>query len=130
MSFKIKPQFKEFQKLLLVSVLIGFLSSFLAISLKKITEHYEDVFFLKAIEFNFLYFLFPLLGLTIIYFLRKYMFKNKENKGIKEIFECTESPNKNLPVYKIPSHFINGFFTVIFGLKPGKRVIITLLSTA
>lgn len=129
MSFKIKPQFKEFQKLLLVSVLIGFLSSFLAISLKKITEHYEDVFFLKAIEFNFLYFLFPLLGLTIIYFLRKYMFKNKENKGIKEIFECTESPNKNLPVYKIPSHFINGFFTVIFGGSTGIEVS-TVVSSA
>lgn len=129
MSFKIKPQFKVFQKLALVSVLIGFLASFLAVSLKKVTEHYEDIFFLKAVEFNFYYFLFPLLGLTIIYFLRKYMFKNKENKGIKEIFECTENSNKNLPVYKIPSHFINGFFTVIFGGSTGIEVS-TVVSSA
>lgn len=131
MSFKIKitPQFKVFQKLVLVSILIGFLASFLAVSLKRITEHYEDVFFLKAVELNFLYFLFPLFGLTVIYFLRKYMFKNKENKGIKEIFECTESPNKNLPVYKIPSHFINGFFTVIFGGSTGIEVS-TVVSSA
>lgn len=131
MTFKIITisQFKAFQKLVLVSVLIGFFASFLAVSLKRITEHYEDIFFLKAIEFNFLYFLFPLFGLTIIYFLRKYMFKNKENKGIKEIFECTESPNKNLPVYKIPSHFINGFFTVIFGGSTGIEVS-TVVSSA
>jgi CIC family chloride channel protein len=121
--------FKMFQKLVFVSVLIGFLASFLAISLKRITEHYEDIFFLKAVQFNFLYFLFPLFGLTIIYFLRKYMFKNKENKGIKEIFECTENPNKNLPVYKIPSHFINGFFTVIFGGSTGIEVS-TVVSSA
>ena len=129
MSFKIKPQFKVFQKLALVSVLIGFLASFLAVSLKRITEHYEDIFFLKAVQFNFLYLLFPLFGLTIIYFLRKYMFKNKENKGIKEIFECTEILNKNLPVYKIPSHFINGFFTVIFGGSTGIEVS-TVVSSA
>lgn len=131
MSFKIitTSQFQEFQKLVFVSVLIGFLASFLAVSLKKITEHYQDVFFLKATQLNFLYFLFPLFGLTIIYFLRKYMFKNKENKGIKEIFECTESPNKNLPVYKIPSHFINGFFTVIFGGSTGIEVS-TVVSSA
>ena len=131
MSFRIKiaSQIKEFQKLVLVSVLIGFLASFLAVSLKRITEHYEDIFFLKATQINFLYFLFPLFGLTIIYFLRKYLFKNKENKGIKEIFECTESPNKNLPIYKIPSHFINGFFTVIFGGSTGIEVS-TVVSSA
>ncbi len=121
--------FKTFQKLALVSVLIGFLASFLAISLKRITEHYEDIFFLKALQFNFLYFLFPLVGLTIIYFLRKYLFKNKENKGIKEIFECTGNLNKNLPIYKIPSHFINGFFTVIFGGSTGIEVS-TVVSSA
>lgn len=129
LNIKITPQFKVIQKLVLVSILIGFLASFLAVSLKRITEHYEDIFFLKAVELNFLYFLFPLFGLTIIYFLRKYLFKNKENKGIKEIFECTESPNKNLPVYKIPSHFINGFFTVIFGGSTGIEVS-TVVSSA
>ncbi|MEO8234905.1 MAG: chloride channel protein [Flavobacterium sp.] len=115
-------QFIVFQKLVLVSVLIGFLSSFLAISLKKITEYYESIFLLRAFHFHFYYFLFPLIGLTIIYFLRKYLFKNKENKGIKEIFDCTKISSKNLPAYKIPSHFINGFFTVIFGGSTGIEV--------
>lgn len=117
-----KHQLDVMQKLVLASVLIGFLASFLAISLKRITEHYQDVFLERATQYWSLYFLFPLIGLTIIYFLRKYLFKNKENKGIKEIFECTENTSKNLPAYKIPSHFINGFFTVIFGGSTGIEV--------
>lgn len=128
-KIKKKYQFIVFQKLVLVSVLIGFLSSFLAISLKKITEYYEGIFLLRASNFNFYYFLFPLIGLTIIFILRKYLFKNKENKGIKEIFDCTQNSAKNLPAYKIPSHFINGFFTVIFGGSTGIEVS-TVVSSA
>ena len=37
-----------FQKLVVASILIGFLASFLAISLKKITEYYETIFFFKS----------------------------------------------------------------------------------
>lgn len=128
-KIRITTQFKVFQKLALVSVLIGFLATFLAVSLKKITEHYQEIFFLKASNYNLFYFLFPIFGLTIIFFLRKYLFKNKENKGIKEIFECTKNTNKNLPGYKIPSHFINGFFTVIFGGSTGIEVS-TVVSSA
>ena len=51
------------------------------------------------------------------------------NKGITEIFESTNSKTKNLPMYKIPSHFINGFFTVIFGGSTGIEVS-TVVATA
>lgn len=57
------------------------------------------------------------------------MFKKKENKGIKEIFEATKSKSKSLPLYKIPSHFINGLFTVAFGGSTGIEVS-TVVSTA
>ena len=110
------------QKLFVVSVLIGFLAAFLGISLKKMTEHYESVFFDQASENKLLLVVFPAIGLFVIYFLRQYLFKKKENKGIKEIFESTNSKTKNLPVYKIPSHFFNGFLTVIFGGSTGIEV--------
>jgi len=115
-------QFIIFQKLIVVSALIGFLAAFLGISLKKLTEHYEAVFFDQAFENEILFFIFPAVGLFVIYFLRQYLFKKKENKGIKEIFESTNSKTKNLPVYKIPSHFFNGFLTVIFGGSTGIEV--------
>ncbi len=132
MSFsKIKKRFTLIllQKLTVASILIAVLSSVLAISLKHITEHLEHIFFLKATNYNIYFFVFPLVGLLMIHFLRQYLFKKKENKGIKEVFEATKSKNKSLPLYKVPSHFINGLFTVMFGGSTGIEVS-TVVSTA
>ncbi len=112
----------KLQKLLVASVLIGFLSALLALGLKRLTEYYEHIFFAKALESSAYYVVFPLFALTVIYFLRKYLFHNKENKGIREIFATLKSRHKNLPVYKIPSHFLNGFLTVAFGGSTGIEV--------
>ena len=115
-------QLIKFQKLVIVSLLIGFLSAFLGVILKKTTEHYEEIFFSKASLSPVFFIVFPVFGLSIIYFLREYLFKKKENKGIKEIFESTNTISKNLPGYKIPSHFINGLLTVVFGRSTGLEV--------
>lgn len=114
--------FIVYAKLILACSIVGFLATFLAVTLKKITEYYEEFLLGKANSFGFYFLLLPLIGLTIIYFLRIYLFKNKENKGIKEIFECTQNKSKKMPLYKVPSHFINGFFTVIFGGSTGIEV--------
>lgn len=119
-----------FQKLVVVSAIIGFLSAFLGITLKKMTEHYEVIFFHQASGNKILFFIFPAIGLFVIYLLRQYLFKKKENKGIKEIFESTNSKTKNLHVYKIPSHFFNGFITVIFGGSTGIEVSTVVASAA
>jgi CIC family chloride channel protein len=128
---KIKKNFSIilFRKLIVASFLISVLSSFLAISLKHSTEYLEGIFLLKATDSKIFMFAFPVIGLFIIHFLRQYLFKKKENKGIKEIFEATNSKNKSLPLYKIPSHFINGLFTVAFGGSTGIEVS-TVVSTA
>ena len=118
-----------FQKLIVASILIGFLASFLAISLKKITEYYETIFFFKSCNSPWLLLFFPIFSLSVIYFLRIYLFKRKSNKGIKEVFEVTQNKNKNLPLYKIPSHFINGLITVAFGGSTGVEVS-TVVATA
>ncbi|MCW2119487.1 chloride channel protein [Flavobacterium sp. 7A] len=118
-----------FRKLVLVSILIGFLSCFLGILLKNATEYYEGIFFERANANIIFYLVFPFMGFSTIYFLRQYLFKKKENKGIKEVFESTDSKSKNLPNYKIPSHFINGFLTVIFGGSTGIEIS-TVVATA
>lgn len=116
-------------KLIITAVLIGLLSSFLAISLKQSTDYFEKAFFLRS-EKNWIYLLFlPTIGLTLIYYLRQYLFKKKANKGITEIFDVTQSKSKNLPLYKIPSHFINGLLTVAFGGSTGIEVS-TVVATA
>ena len=128
-KIKKNHQFIVLKKLVIVSVLIGFLSAFLGISLKKITEYYEEIFFHEVSVNPVFYIIFPVFGLSVIYFLRQYLFKKKENKGIKEVFESTKSSSKNLPSYKIPSHFINGLLTVIFGGSTGIEVS-TVVATA
>ena len=119
----------KLQKLVGASILIGFLSAFLAMALKRITEHYEHIFFEQTQHSTVLLLVFPLVGLTIIHFLRQYLFRNKENKGIREIFTCVASRRKKMPMYKIPSHFVNGLITVAFGGSTGIEVS-TVVSSA
>lgn len=112
----------KYRKLTVVSILIGFLCALLAVSLKHITEHYEDILFHKASVNLLLLLVFPAFGLSVIYFLRQYLFKKKENKGIREIFDTTSERRNSLPLYKIPSHLINGLLTVVFGGSTGIEV--------
>ena len=122
-------QFIKVKKLVIVSILIGFLSAFLGIVLKNATEYYEAIFFHRATLNPVFFIVFPIFGLSIIFFLREYLFKKKENKGIKEIFESVNSKTKNLPSYKITSHFINGLLTVVSGGSTGIEVS-TVVATA
>lgn len=122
-------RFIKLQKLVIVSILIGFLSAFLGIVLKNATEYYEAIFFHRATLNPVFFIVFPIFGLSIIFFLREYLFKKKENKGIKEIFESVNSKTKNLPSYKISSHFINGLLTVVSGGSTGIEVS-TVVATA
>ena len=118
----------KYQKLIVASLVVGFLAALLGISLKHVTEHYEDILFNRAKSNPLWFVVFPAFGLTLIYILRQYLFKKKENKGIKEVFDATATGN-GLPSYKIPSHFINGMLTVIFGGSTGVEVS-TVVATA
>lgn len=119
----------NYVKLIIASVMAGLLSAFLASVLKHITEHYEEHFFKRISGYSYLFLVFPLIGLLLIHILRKYAFRKKPNKGIKEIYLTLDTRRNELPSYKIPSHFINGFLTVIFGGSTGVEVS-TVVSTA
>lgn len=120
--------YAHIKKLTIVSVVIGVMSALLAVSLKRMTEYYEEILFHQA-QHNYLFFIIlPFTGLSLIYILRQYLFKKKENKGIKEVFQSKVS-GKRLPAYKVPSHFINGLLTVSFGGSTGIEVS-TVVATA
>lgn len=123
-----KYTFTKTVKLLVASLVVGLLAALLAVSLKHVTEKYQELLYART-EISRLYVIvFPIIGLSLIYLLRQYIFKKKQNKGITEVFESTET-GKNLPSYKIPSHFVNGLLTVIFGGSTGIEVS-TVVSTA
>jgi CIC family chloride channel protein len=116
------------KKLIIASVVIGFLAALLGVTLKHITEHYEAILYNRAAANHLWLAVFPVIGLSLIYILRFYLFKKKENKGIKEVFD-SNATGTPLPAYKIPSHFINGLLTVIFGGSTGIEVS-TVVATA
>ncbi len=126
-----KILFYSYLKLTGASIIVGLLCCLLAFSLKHLTEYVQDFFFHYIKESNPLwYIIFPSIGITAIYFLRKYLFKNRKNKGIKEIYTTLQTRKDHLPFYKIPSHYVNGFLTVVFGGSTGIEVSTVVASAS
>lgn len=109
---------------------IGVFSAFLGNTLKALTEHYEQQTFSFSESRRFVFLFLPAAGLLAIYLLRHLLFHNKANKGLKEIFEVTKTQHRELPLYKIPSHYFNGFLTVISGGSTGIEVSTVVASAA
>ncbi len=120
---------RRIASVLLAAAVIGILSALVADTLKVITEHYEHRFTGFFDKNKLLIFVLPLTGFTIIHLLRHFLFRNRPNKGIKEVLDTVNRNGKSLPAYKIPSHYFNGFLTVIFGGSTGIEVS-TVVSTA
>jgi CIC family chloride channel protein len=121
---------KEVLKLIIASVIIGIACAVLGDSLKLLSDNYETKFYLFAKENWGFYFIFPLIGLSAIYILRQTVFRKRENKGITEIFNTIKTRHNELPVYKIPSHYVNGLLTVIFGGSSGIEVSTVVAAAA
>lgn len=121
---------QHYFRLVIASLIVGLGSALLAFSLKHLTEYFQHYLFNKvAGNQTVLFIIFPSIGITAIYFLRKYLFKNRKNKGITEIYKTLDQRKDHLPLFKIPSHFFNGFLTVIFGGSTGIEVS-TVVATA
>ena len=114
---------------ILAAAVTGLLSALVADTLKVITEHYEELFLESIVHNKWLILVLPFAGLAMIYILRRFLFRNKTNKGIKEVMDTINKDAHLLPAYKIPSHYFNGFLTVIFGGSTGIEVS-TVVSTA
>lgn len=120
---------RNYFKLASTSTLVGLCSASLAFLLKHLTEFFEHYIFNAVNHYSLVLIVLPTIGITAIYFLRKYVFKNRKNKGITEIYKTLDKRKDHLPLFKIPSHFINGFLTVIFGGSTGVEVS-TVVATA
>ncbi len=117
-----EPIIRKGGLLILSSALIGFLAALIATTIKISTEHYEHILYNYAIRNTWPIFVLPLVALMTITLLRQFLFKSQPNKGIKEINTSIKETEDHLPAYKIPSHSINGFLTVISGGSTGIEV--------
>lgn len=121
---------QHYFRLIVASALVGLTSALLAFSLKHLTEYFEHhLYNTVAGKYSALFIILPTIGITAIFFLRKYLFRNRKNKGITEIYKTLDQRKDHLPLFKIPSHFFNGFLTVIFGGSTGVEVS-TVVATA
>lgn len=120
---------RNYFKLTTISFFVGLCSALLAFSLKHLTELFEHYIFNSVNNYSAVFIILPTIGITAIYFLRKYIFKNRKNKGITEIYKTLDQRKDHLPLFKIPSHYINGLLTVIFGGSTGVEVS-TVVATA
>lgn len=113
----------SYLKLVGSSALVSIVCCVLAYSLKHSTAYVQEELFESVSSWDAkLFIILPSIGITAIYFLRKYVFQNRKNKGIKEIYTTLETRKDHLPFFKIPSHYINGFLTVVFGGSTGVEV--------
>lgn len=120
----------SYLRLVLSTIMISILCILLTQSLKYSTEHLQEIIYHKVGSIHpILFIVLPSIGITAIYFLRKYAFKNRKNKGITEIYKTLDDRKDHLPFFKTPSHYINGFLTVIFGGSTGIEVS-TVVATA
>lgn len=120
---------KGYYNLILNSIIIGVLATLAGSTLKNSTAFFQELIFHKVNNFPVFYIFLPSVGITLIYFTRKFLFKSKNNKGITEVFNTLENRKEELPFYKIPSHYLNGFLTVVFGGSTGVEVS-TVVATA
>ena len=121
---------QHYFRLIIAAALVGLASALLAFALKHLTEYFEHYLFsyFKG-KYTAFFIILPTVGITAIFFLRKYFFQNRKNKGIAEIYKTLDQRKDHLPLFKIPSHFVNGFLTVIFGGSTGIEVS-TVVATA
>ncbi len=110
-------------KLLAASAVVSCITILVIYGVKLVTEHLEEILFDWLVSRSALLFIItPTIGITAIYFLRKYAFKGRKNKGITEIYKTLDQRKEHLPFFKIPSHLLNGMLTVIFGGSTGIEV--------
>jgi CIC family chloride channel protein len=117
-------------RLVISSIAIGLVCSLMILLFKNATEITEHYFFSQARNLKILNFIFPFIGLSLIYVCRSVLFHKNENKGIREITESLKLRDPKVPLYKIPSHLLNGFLTIISGGSTGIEVSSVVASSA
>ena len=93
-------QIIKFRKLVIVSILIGFLSAFLGVILKKITEHYEEIFFSKATVNPFFFSFFQFSDYPSFIFYEYICSRKKKTKASKKSLKVPIPSQRIYPVTK------------------------------
>lgn len=111
----------ERQFIYLLSVLVGFLAGLGTVILKDLTFLIEELLqgnFIKEYHYS-LYFIFPIIGLFLVFYIKKFVIKRNIGHGISTTLHAISRRNGMIQGYKIFASLITAPITVGFGGSAG-----------
>jgi CIC family chloride channel protein len=111
----------ERQFIYILSILVGFLAGIGTLALKNLTYFFQWVLEGKLIRdaHHSLYFIFPVIGLFLVYYIKKYIIKKEIGHGISTTLYAISKKNGIIEQYKIFASLITAPITVGFGGSAG-----------
>ena len=111
----------EHQFLYILSVIVGFLAGLGTLVLKNLTFFFHDILegrFIKDIHY-LLYFIFPIIGLVLVYYIKKKVIKKEIGHGISTTLHAVSKRKGIIEKYRIYASLITAPITVGFGGSVG-----------
>ena len=111
----------QHQFILILSAIIGFTAGLGAVIIKNLTHFIQDLMEGKVIAnyHNAFYFIFPLIGLALTYFIIKYWFKRKIGHGIPSTLYAISKRQGIMKSFQMYASLITAPLTVGFGGSVG-----------
>ena len=109
------------QFIYILSVLVGFLAGLGAVVLKNLTHFFQHLLEGNIIRYyhNAFYFVFPIIGLAIVYLIIKYVIRNKVNHGIPSTLFAISKRKGIMKRYQMIGSILTAPITVGFGGSVG-----------
>jgi len=109
------------QFIYILSILVGFLSGVAALILKNLTHFFQHLLEGNLVRYyhNAFYFVFPIIGLTIVYFIIKFVLKEKVDHGIPSTLFAISKRKGIIKRKKMLASILTAPITVGFGGSVG-----------
>ncbi|TVZ56690.1 CIC family chloride channel protein [Lutibacter sp. Hel_I_33_5] len=111
----------EQQFIYVLSILVGFLAGLGTVVLKNLTFFFQNILegkFIKDFHYS-LYFIFPIIGLILVYYIKKRFIKKEIGHGISTTLHSISKRSGIIEKYKIYASLITAPITVGFGGSAG-----------
>lgn len=118
--------------IIITSVIIGIISALAAVLLKNVV-HFIKLFLqfdFNTRHFNFLYFLYPIVGISLTLVFIKFVLKKNIAKGLSQLIYSLSKRNPEIPLQQTYSHLITSAATVGFGGSVGLEAPIVITGAA
>jgi CIC family chloride channel protein len=111
----------ERQFIYILSILVGCLAGFGAVILKNVTHFFQHLLEGNVVRdyHHAFYFLFPIIGLTLVYFVIKYVIRNKVSHGIPSTLFAISKRKGIMKRYQMFASILTAPITVGFGGSVG-----------